>query len=54
MQYVEQKIDYGCQLHNTASAGRLKKLDGIHREGIRIFTRAFRTSPVKALHVEAN
>ena len=48
------KIDYGCQLYNTASAGRTKKLDSIHREGIRIYTGAFRTSPAEALHVEAN
>ena len=47
-------MDYGYQLYNTASAGRLKKLDSIHREGIRIYTGAFRTSPVSALHVEAN
>ena len=47
------KKDYGCQLYNTASAGRLKKIDSIHREGIRIYTGAFRTSPVEALHVEA-
>ena len=31
-------MDYGCQLYNTASAGRLKKLDNIHREGIKIYT----------------
>ena len=48
------KIDYGCQLYNTASTGRTKKLDSIHREGIRIYTGAFRTSPAEALHVEAN
>ena len=48
------KTDYGCQLYNTASAGRLKKLDSIHRDGIRIYTKAFRTSPVKTLHLEAN
>ena len=47
-------MDYGCQLYNTASTGRLKKLDSIHREGIRIYTGAFRTSPVEALHVESN
>ena len=47
-------MDYGCQLYNSASAGRLKKLDSIHREGIRIYTGAFKTSPVEALHVEAN
>ena len=38
------QMDYGCQLYNTASAGRLKKLDSIHRKGIRIYTGAFRTS----------
>ena len=47
-------MDYDCQLYNAASAGRLKKLDSIHREGIRIYTGGFRTSPVEALHVEAN
>ena len=47
-------MDYGGQLYNTASAGRLKKLDCIHREGMRIYTGAFRTSPVEELHVEAN
>ena len=31
------KMDYGCQLCNTASTGILKKLDSIHREGIRIY-----------------
>ena len=48
------KMDFGCHLYNTASAGRLKKLNNIHREGIRIYTGTFRTSPVEALHVEAN
>ena len=47
-------MDYGCQLYNTASPGRLKKLDSIHREGIRICTIAFRTSPVESLNVETN
>ena len=48
------KIEYDSQIYNTISAGRLKKLDSIHREGIRIYTGAFRTSPVESLHVEAN
>ena len=34
--------------------GKLKKLNSIHREGIRIYTGAFKTSPVEALHVEEN
>ena len=41
-------MDNGCPLYNTASAGKLKKLDSIHREGIRIYTRAFRNSLVEA------
>ena len=36
----------------TVSPGRLKKLDGIHREGIRIYTDAFRTSQAESLHAE--
>ena len=45
-------MDYSCQLYNTASAGRLKKLDSIHREGIRIYTKAFRTLPVESIYVK--
>ena len=51
---MRAKALYGCQLYNTASAGRIKKLDSIHREDIRIQRGAFKTSPVEALHVEAN
>ena len=47
-------MDYGGQLYNTASAGRLKKLDSIHREDIRIYTGVFRTSPVETLYVKSN
>ena len=50
----DQKTLKNCQIYDTASAGKLKKLDNIHREGIRIYTGAFRTSSVEALHVEAN
>ena len=42
------KIDYGCQLYSTALTGKLKKLGSIQREGIRIYTRAYRTSPVES------
>ena len=48
------KIDIGCQIYNTASEGRLKKLDSIHREGIKIYTWAFRTSPIESTDIEAN
>ena len=48
------KMDCGCQLYNMASPGRLKKLDSIHREGIGIYTGAFKTLPSEAQYVEAN
>ena len=49
------KMDHGCcQIYNTASAERLKKLDSIRRESIIIYTDAFKTSPVEALQIEAN
>ena len=46
------KMDYAANF--TASVGIKKKLDSMHREDIRIYTGAFRTSPVESLHVEAN
>ena len=30
------KLDYDCQQYNTSSAGRLKKLDSIHRKCLMI------------------
>ena len=48
------KMDYECQLYNTATAGRLKKHGNIHRERIRIYTGVFKTLPVESLHIEAN
>ena len=51
---MQNKKNYGCQLYNTAPAGKTKKLYSIHREGIRIYTDAFRTSTAEALNIEAN
>ena len=48
------KLDYGCQIYRIASVGRLKKLGNMHREGIIIYTGAFKTSPVESLHIKAN
>ena len=47
------KMDYGYQLYHKASSGRQKKLNSIHKEGIRIYTGIFRMSPVESLHTEA-
>ena len=47
------KMVYDCQLYSTASAWRLKKLNSIHRNGIKICRGTFRISPVNSLHAEA-
>ena len=47
-------MDYVCQLRNTASAVKLKKLDSVHGEDIRIYIGAFKISLVEILHVGAN
>ena len=47
-------MDYGCQLYNTASPVRPKKLDSIHREDDEIYTGVFSNSPAETLHVEGN
>ena len=46
-------MDYGCQFYSTATKNRFKNLDSIHREGIRLYTGAFKTS-IELLHSEAN
>ena len=46
-------MDYGCKLYNTASIGRLKKFNSIHKEGIRIYTGSFKTSPEGSMHIKA-
>ena len=50
---MRSKIDYCCQLYNTASTEILKKIDSIHEECTGIYTGAFTTSPVESLHIEA-
>ena len=48
------KIDCGCLLYNAISARRLKKLYSKQREGIRIYTKAFRTQSIEVLYLGAN
>ena len=54
MAICRSKLDYNCQFYSTATPERLKKLDSIHWEGIRINLRNFKTSPIEAVHIEAN
>ena len=51
---VRSKLDYGCQVYGSARKSYLKILDPIHNQGLRIALGAYRTSPEKSLHVEAN
>lgn len=48
------KIDYGCTLYATAKKYLLAQIESIHNTGIRIASRAFRTSLVKSILCEAS
>ena len=41
-------------MYGTDASERLKNLESIHKEGIKIYTRYFKISSIEALHVEAN
>ena len=48
------KLDYGCLAYGTASKTKLKKLDSIHHQALRICLGAFHTTPVESLYAETN
>lgn len=45
-------IDYGCIVYSSASASKLKKINVIHSQALRISCGAYRTSPISAMQVE--
>ena len=51
---VRSKLDYGCMVYGSAAKTSLAKLDPAHNQGLRLSLRAFRSSPVESLHVEAH
>ena len=48
------KLDYGCEIYSSACKTKLKELDVVHNQGLRICSGAFRTSPVESLYVDTN
>ena len=50
---IRSKLDYGCQVYDSATASNLKTLDSVHHQGIRLSIGAFRTSPVDSLYAES-
>ena len=44
---------YSYQLYISSSLRKLKTLDSIHEEGIRIYTGIFRSSTVKSLNIKS-
>ena len=51
---IRSKLDYACQIYNSASTTAIKMLDSIHHYGIRLSTGAFRTSPIPSLYAESS
>ncbi|KAI3386578.1 hypothetical protein SNEBB_007980, partial [Seison nebaliae] len=50
---VRSKLDYGCQIYNSASPAILRHLDPIHNAALRIATGAFKSSPITSLLAES-
>ena len=51
---IRSKLDYGSIIYGAARKSYLKKIEPIQNQALRISLGAFRTSPIKSLHVEAN
>ena len=54
IEIFRSKLDFGCQLYSNSTPEKLKKLDSIHREGIKIYMGAFKTSLIETLYIEEN
>ena len=48
------RLEYGCQAYSSATAEKLRILDPVHHQGLRICLGAFRTTPIVSLYVESN
>ena len=51
---IRSKLDYGSIVYGSARKSYLQMLDTVHNQGLRLALRAFRTSPVSSLNVEAD
>ena len=51
--YLRSKLDYGCQVYSSAAAHKLREVDVVANEALRIATGAFKSTPIKSLYVLA-
>jgi len=52
--HIRLKLDYWCNIYESALPSYLKSLDCVQNLALRICLWAFRTSPSSSLHIEAN
>ncbi len=52
--HIRSILDYGCTAYSTAAPSRLKQLDVIQNQALRIATGAFYTSPIHSLHADTS
>ena len=50
---IVSKLSYGSEIYSSATKPRLNALNAVHHAGIRIATRAFRSSSIQSLLVDA-
>ena len=51
---IRSKLDYSCFIYGAARKSCLRELKTIHHLGLCIALRAFTTSPIESLYIEAN
>ena len=51
---VRSKLDYGCFVYGSRLKSDLETLNIVHRRGIRLCLKAFKSSPNESLYVQAN
>ena len=51
---VQSILDFGCFVYSSATDARLRRLNSIQSEGLRLISGAFRSTPVVSLQVECN
>ena len=49
---IRPRLDYGCEIYQSAKPYLLKKLDAVHHQGLRIASGAYRSSPTVSLCAE--
>jgi ribonuclease HI len=52
--FIQSRLSYGAHVFSSATANKLRMVEPIRNQGLRLITGAFRSSPIESLHVDCN